>query len=207
MLHHGTELARSLGRGTLWLWTLRCCSEQTQEPAARAGWCRLSGHNLASWNAAGRRWTLSGNCEPLIRLRQTRARPLPFGSFSDYRAALLLPVSASCTDSPTVAVRCFGLSIRPLSVAASLAALTLTPSLSHSPSPLCLSHIPLLPLPPSCLTLLPASVPPISLLRAPEIAVPRSARCERRWSAMQPIVSAGDSSTVTITGKVRRRTF
>ena len=117
---------------------------QTHEPAARAGWCRLSGHNLASWTAAGRRWTLSGSCEPLIRLRQNRARPLPVGSCSDYRAALLLPVSASCTDSPTVVLWCFGLSIRPLSVAASLAALaalTLTPSLPHSPSPLCLSHI------------------------------------------------------------------
>ncbi len=26
MLHHGTESARSFARGTLWLWTLRCCS-------------------------------------------------------------------------------------------------------------------------------------------------------------------------------------
>jgi hypothetical protein len=25
--NHGTELARSFARGTLWLWTLRCCSD------------------------------------------------------------------------------------------------------------------------------------------------------------------------------------
>ena len=142
----------------------------------RARWCRLSGHNLASWNAAGRRWTLSGNCEPLIRLRRNRARPLPVGSCSDYRAALLLPASASSTDSPS-SCGSLGLSIRPLSVAASLAALTLTPSLPHSPSPLCLSHIPLLPLPSSSLTLLPAFVPQISSLHAPERGAPRSARC------------------------------
>ena len=62
--------------------------------------------------------------------------------------------------SRSLVVRCFGLSIRPLSVAASLAALTLTPSLLLSPSPLCLSPLPLLPLPPSSLTPLSASGSP-----------------------------------------------
>jgi hypothetical protein len=94
--------------------------------------------------------------------------------------------------------RCFGLSIRPLSVAPllrpfprlSLSRLPLSsPSLRLSPSlhdsPLCHS-------------------PPNPSHRTQRVAAPSFPGCGRRCFAMQPIVSAGDSSTVTITGKVRR---
>jgi len=44
--------------------------------------------------------------------------------------------------------------------------------------------------------------PPIPLHCAQRVAAPSFPRGGRRCSALQPIVSAGDSSTVTITGKV-----
>jgi hypothetical protein len=119
----------------------------------------------------------------------------------------------SCSLSPhlaqTLPRRAALWSLDPPALCRSLAALTLTPSLFPSPSPLRLSPLPLLPLPPSSLTSLPASLPQISRLHAnPEVAVTvLSQRRKRRRFLMQLIVSAGDSSTVTITGKVRRRSF
>ena len=140
-------------------------------------------------------------------------------AFASYTARERCPVARapttallSCSLSPhralTLPHRAALWSLDPPALCRSLAALPLTPSLRHSPSPLLLSPLPLLPLPPSLATLS-ASPPQISRLHAnPEVAVTVvSQRRERRRVLLQLIVSAGDSSAVTITGKVRRRSF
>jgi len=155
----------------------RMLQQHKREPAARAVWCRLSGHNSASSSAAGRRWTLLGDCEPLMRWRRNRAaaaRRLVLRLSRCSRAPCL--AALRIVHSRSLVVRCLGLSIRPLSVAASLAALPPPPSLPHSPSPLCLPPLPLLPPPPSSLTRLFASYP--------EIAAPQKgdgSQCSRSY--------------------------
>ena len=199
MLNTGTELARTFARGTLWLWTLQCCSDK-RKSLLRAR-CGVGYRDTTC--AAGLRRDDGGVCWASASHKCERW-PLA-------RAPTIALCSCSLSPHParTLPRRAALWSLDPPALYRSLAALTLTPSLFHSPFPLRLSPLPLLPLPPSSLTPLSASLPQISRLHTnPEIAVSVvSQRRERRRFSMQLIVSAGDSSTVTITGKVRRRSL
>ncbi len=161
MLNHGTGLARSFVRGTLWLWTLRCFSDTCVSLLAR-GVMQVIGAQLSElecgWTTVDFVGRLQATDEVALKPRAAAARRLVLRLSRCSPAPCLAALRIVHSRSPVV--RCFGLSIRPLSVAASLAALTLTPSLLLSPSPLCLSPLPVLPLPPSSLTPLSASGSP-----------------------------------------------
>ncbi len=99
---NGTRLARPFARGT------RAAVQVigAQLKALRCGWTAVDFvGEVRATNAAPSRANLRVTAAPWLVLRLSR------GSLA------LLPVSASCTDSPAVFVRCLGLLIRPLSVA------------------------------------------------------------------------------------------